>query len=194
MGVFSQQPRWIVLSVASGTCAALNGVFAKLTTTDLTSHWVTSLVEWTGFSYSRNIVELLTRVVFFSLNIILNGIMWTFFTKALAQSTSTTKVSILNTSSNFMITAVLGRMIFSESLPKLWFIGAILLVVGNVIIGRREEVDEADVTARGLVEGGQTLTTYHEINQGLDSEVNDKDDEIDILDLGSSDSDDSSGG
>jgi len=38
-----------------------------------------------------------------------------------------------------MITAVLGFLIFSESLPPLWFLGAALLVTGNVIIGRREE-------------------------------------------------------
>ena len=68
--------------------------------------------------------------------------MWALFTKALARGTSTTQVSILNTSSNFMITAVLGWMIFSESLPPLWFAGAALLVVGNVIIGRRDEGEE----------------------------------------------------
>jgi hypothetical protein len=68
--------------------------------------------------------------------------MWALFTKALARGTSTTPVSILNTSSNFMITAVLGWMIFSESLPPLWFVGAALLVAGNMIIGRREEGDE----------------------------------------------------
>jgi hypothetical protein len=68
--------------------------------------------------------------------------MWALFTKALARGTSTTQVSILNTSSNFMITAVLGWMIFSESLPPLWFVGAALLVAGNVIIGRREEGEE----------------------------------------------------
>jgi hypothetical protein len=41
-----------------------------------------------------------------------------------------------------MITAVLGWMIFSESLPPLWFVGAALLVAGNVVIGRREEGEE----------------------------------------------------
>ena len=41
-----------------------------------------------------------------------------------------------------MITAVLGWMIFSESLPRLWFVGAALLVAGNVIIGRRDEGEE----------------------------------------------------
>jgi multidrug transporter EmrE-like cation transporter len=80
--------------------------------------------------------------MFFGLNLIFNGIMWALFTKALARGTSTTQVSILNTSSNFMITAVLGWMIFSESLPRLWFVGAALLVAGNVIIGRRDEGEE----------------------------------------------------
>lgn len=80
--------------------------------------------------------------MFFGLNLIFNGIMWALFTKALARGTSTTQVSILNTSSNFMITAILGWMIFSESLPPLWFVGAALLVAGNVIIGRREEGEE----------------------------------------------------
>lgn len=69
--------------------------------------------------------------------------MWTLFTKALARGTSTTQVSIINTSANFMITAVLGFMIFSESLPPLWWLGAALLVAGNVIIGRREEAESA---------------------------------------------------
>jgi multidrug transporter EmrE-like cation transporter len=80
--------------------------------------------------------------MFFGLNLIFNGIMWALFTKALARGTSTTQVSILNTSSNFMITAILGWMIFSESLPPLWFAGAALLVAGNVIIGRRDEDEE----------------------------------------------------
>jgi hypothetical protein len=69
--------------------------------------------------------------------------MWTLFTKALARGTSTTQVSIINTSANFMVTAVLGFIIFSESLPPLWWLGAALLVAGNVIIGRREEAETA---------------------------------------------------
>ena len=65
--------------------------------------------------------------------------MWTLFTTALARGNSTTQVSIMNTSANFVITAVLGFAIFSESLPPLWWAGAALLVVGNVIIGRKVE-------------------------------------------------------
>ena len=67
--------------------------------------------------------------------------MWALFTTALTRATSTTRVSIINTSSNFMLTALLGLVIFRESLPPLWWLGAAGLVVGNVVIGRREEVE-----------------------------------------------------
>lgn len=65
--------------------------------------------------------------------------MWTLFTKALARGSSTTQVSIMNTSANFVITALLGLAIFAENLPPLWWLGAALLVAGNVIIGRKDD-------------------------------------------------------
>lgn len=70
--------------------------------------------------------------------------MWTLFTQALAKGNSTTQVSIMNTSSNFVITAVLGFVIFSESLPPLWWVGATMLVAGNVIIGQKDESTTED--------------------------------------------------
>jgi hypothetical protein len=93
--------------------------------------------------------------------------MWTLFTKALARGTSTTQVSIINTSSNFMITAILGFFIFTESLPPLWWVGAALLVAGNVIIGRREEKDPADSRdeVHGAAENGESA--YVEEGEGL---------------------------
>ncbi|KAL8965073.1 MAG: hypothetical protein Q9183_004046 [Haloplaca sp. 2 TL-2023] len=74
--------------------------------------------------------------------------MWALFTSALTRASSTTRVSIINTSSNFLITAILGLIIFSEKLPALWWVGAMGLVVGNVVIGRRSE-EEADAGTGG---------------------------------------------
>jgi hypothetical protein len=123
--------------------------------------------------------------------------MWALFTKALARGTSTTQVSIINTSSNFMITAILGFFIFTESLPPLWWAGAALLVAGNVIIGRREEKDPADSHAEvhGAAENGESA--YGEEGEGLlgeslelvdESEVDalkrTPEEDDDILDLG----------
>ena len=48
-----------------------------------------------------------------------------------------------------MLTAFSGWMVFGETLPGLWWIGAAGLVVGNVVIGRRDE--EGDVTFKGKV-------------------------------------------
>jgi hypothetical protein len=78
--------------------------------------------------------------------------MWGLFTRALTLASSTVRVSVINTSSNFMLTAVLGALIFSESLPGLWWLGAALLVAGSVIIGRREEGKKPGVEATTGVE------------------------------------------
>ena len=69
--------------------------------------------------------------------------MWTLFTRALKAGHSATQVSIMNTSANFVLTALLGLVIFAETLPPLWWIGATLLVAGNVIIGRKDEGHDA---------------------------------------------------
>jgi hypothetical protein len=130
--------------------------------------------------------------------------MWALFTKALARGTSTTQVSILNTSSNFMITALLGLIIFSESLPPLWFLGAAMLVAGNVIIGRRDEGGDASKATQGgnghagesgnaegrYTEGldderGGLLGESVELDEDLELERKRKQDEEDILMLGS---------
>ena len=98
------------------------------------------------------------------MNLAFNAVMWGLFTRALTLASSTVRVSIINTSANFMLTAVLGAVIFRESLPGkrssiqtflgdpaecvpgLWWLGASLLVAGSVIIGRREEGKEVGAT------------------------------------------------
>ena len=51
------------------------------------------------------------------MNLAFNAVMWGLFTRALTLASSTVRVSVINTSANFVITAVLGLMIFSETLP-----------------------------------------------------------------------------
>jgi hypothetical protein len=162
---------------------------------------------WTRADYDQ---------LFFGLNLIFNGIvsihvpryellltkqMWTLFTKALARGTSTTQVSIINTSSNFMITAVLGFVIFSESLPPLWFLGAALLIAGNVIIGRREESEPAkDGDDPRAAQNGERLYNDEgesllnrdsvELDEDLDSERKKTRKEEDVLQLDIEEEDD----
>jgi hypothetical protein len=102
--------------------------------------------------------------------------MWTLFTQALARGTSTTQVSIMNTSTNFMITAMLGALIFSEVLPPLWWAGAALLVAGNVIVGRKDETKDAGAAAAAE---GPTYVPVPTEEEGMLR----RDDE-DVIDLG----------
>jgi hypothetical protein len=120
--------------------------------------------------------------IFFALNLVFNGIMWTLFTKALARGTSTVQVSIINTSSNFMITAILGFFIFTESLPPLWWLGAAMLVAGNVIIGRREEDDPAKGTRDEIeeAESGALPGRYSEEERSLVGEAVELDENDDL--------------
>lgn len=155
-----RQPIWIILAVSSGACAAINGVFAKLTTATLTSSWSAGLAALFGIAPENDVIHFLLRAFFFGMNLLFNLAMWTLFTAALTRADSTTRVSIVNVSSNFMVTALLGWAVFGEELKGLWWVGAACLAVGNVIIGRREEgekpggttdLDEKQHEGKGLL-------------------------------------------
>ncbi|KAL2206544.1 hypothetical protein CC79DRAFT_1334854, partial [Sarocladium strictum] len=150
------------------------------TTTDLTTTLSMKIAELFGLSSMEKIVEYVVRGTFFALNLTFNGIMWSLFTTALARGTSTTQVSIMNTSTNFMFTAFLGFFIFSESLPLLWWLGAALLVAGNVIIGRKDEAAE-EAGAAAATDGA----AYAPVSQ-QDGETprRKSDDDEDVIDLG----------
>lgn len=128
--------------------------------------------------------------IFFALNLVFNGVMWTLFTQALARGHSTTQVSIMNTSSNFVITALAGFLIFSESLPPLWWVGAALLVAGNVIIGSKDESGESEngEGATVLPVGLDGLGSYEDVPQAedvVDPELKNEDEDIaELGDLG----------
>ncbi|KAM7200066.1 hypothetical protein V8F20_005487 [Naviculisporaceae sp. PSN 640] len=188
--------QWIVFALASGACAAFNGVFAKLTTTELTTSFATGIAKLLQLSDFGNVIEVIVRSMFFGLNLVFNGVMWTLFTKALTKGNSTTQVSIINTSSNFVITAILGVAIFSESLPPLWWLGASMLVAGNVIIGQKDEggsksgesmpeSSSPPTSPESTAEDGQG--TYHRI-PGVEEPVfiprdHEKDENEDVLDI-----------
>lgn len=100
----------------------------------------------------------------------------------------------MNTSANFVITAVLGLMIFSESLPPLWWAGAALLVAGNVIIGSKDESGKdgiADEDNRERVvapaPGLDGLGDYEDVPQIdgiLDPDELKDDEDEDVVELG----------
>ncbi|PWW75764.1 hypothetical protein C7212DRAFT_297036 [Tuber magnatum] len=150
---------WLHLAVGSGLAAAFNGLFAKLTTTVLTTSLSSSIASLFSLPADSKAVEYVVRGMFFGLNLLFNAIMWGLFTTALAKGPTATKVSIVNTSANFMTTAFLGWAIFAECLPPTWWLGAGLLIAGNVIIGRRDEEDKKDVTYQAVATDDGELRT-----------------------------------
>ncbi|KAK7742487.1 hypothetical protein SLS63_000051 [Diaporthe eres] len=181
-----QRNHWMVLAVASGACAAFNGVFAKLTTGDATVSFAQGIAGFFHLDSAEGFVEYIVRAVFFGLNLLFNGVMWALFTKALARGNSTTQVSIMNTSSNFFITAMLGLVIFSEDLPPLWWVGAAFLVAGNVIIGSKDEGGKAEGDESSPSSGQDGSHRYQivpETDDNVGSHLKNHEDE-DIIQLG----------
>ncbi|KAJ5243059.1 uncharacterized protein N7469_001386 [Penicillium citrinum] len=128
---------WILIAVASGAFAALNGLFAKLTTDNHTTAFAQSLAHLFGLD-SSPFLELLVRGACLGLNVLCNVIMWALFTRALTAGPSTTKVSITNTASNFLTTAFLGMIVFQEAVGGLWWLGAAMMGAGCILVGMRE--------------------------------------------------------
>lgn len=57
------RPQWLIYAIASGGCAALNGAFAKLTTTQLTTTWATAISRMLGLEETSTAVEYVIRAV-----------------------------------------------------------------------------------------------------------------------------------
>ncbi|RMZ72714.1 transcription initiation factor iia small subunit [Pyrenophora seminiperda CCB06] len=180
MSLPQTQSAWLMLAISSGACAAFNGVFAKLTTTQLTASWASSIALTFGLSAPNKLVEYGIRSLFFGMNLLFNAIMWGLFTRALTLASSTVRVSIINTSANFIVTAVLSFFIFRESLPGLWWLGAAMLVAGSVIIGMRDETEKKSVATTT----GEAPLHHHDADADADG-YRDEDEGEDTVELDS---------
>ncbi|XP_068178926.1 transmembrane protein 42-like [Antennarius striatus] len=63
-----------------------------------------------------------------------NAVMWTFFSKALRHSPSSARATVTVTASNFISSAVLGRVIFGEAHSALWWGGISLTLCGLLVL------------------------------------------------------------
>ncbi|KAG0344605.1 hypothetical protein BG004_004327 [Podila humilis] len=141
----------IFTATLAGTFAALASVFAKLTMDTRTVNFLqnacnTLIAPTTAICTSLFIakdgetspIEYAVRSACFGLIFICNAAMWTLFTKALNRSQSSATVTVINSSANFCITAVLGYALFSEPLAMQWWFGASLIVLGGVLVSSEE--------------------------------------------------------
>ena len=111
--------RLIAFYCTNFTNGSLPMMFA-LTTTNIAGHTKRSTacaILFVGYSTAF----IISPQFFLAMNISFNAVMWSLFTRALMLGSSTVQVSVINTSANFIITAVLGAVVFNESLPGLNF-------------------------------------------------------------------------
>ncbi|XP_071326148.1 transmembrane protein 42-like [Trachinotus anak] len=63
-----------------------------------------------------------------------NAVMWNFFSKALQQSSSSARATVTTSASNFISSAVLGRVIFGETHTAVWWVGIFLTLCGLLVL------------------------------------------------------------
>merc|ERR1719510_56942 len=73
------------------------------------------------------------------LMVISNILMLQTFNKALQISSTTIQVSIINTASNFIFTALIGFLAFGERLSLIWWSGTSLILIGTYVISSSEQ-------------------------------------------------------
>ncbi|KAJ7413957.1 Kinesin-like protein KIF15 [Willisornis vidua] len=79
-------------------------------------------------------LPVLLRVSCVGLVFACNAVMWTVFAKALRLSSSSAAASVTTTASNFISSAILGRLLFGETWTPLWWVGLAVTLCGLVLL------------------------------------------------------------
>ncbi|XP_055565385.1 transmembrane protein 42 isoform X2 [Falco cherrug] len=79
-------------------------------------------------------LPVLLRVSCVGLVFACNAVMWTVFAKALRLSSSSAAASVTTTASNFIFSAILGKLLFGETWTPLWWIGLAMMLCGLVLL------------------------------------------------------------
>lgn len=72
--------------------------------------------------------------------LLLNVFMWYSFTRALqVEHQTSAAVSIVSSVTNFLTTAMLGVLLFNDTLTPTWWVGAFLIILGTVLLRKSPE-------------------------------------------------------
>jgi len=126
------------LAVCAGLCAAGASLFAKLALQskalgDLCA-CALEVIELNVTTDTIAIIVWCLRIGCFGFVLLLNSLMWTCYVKSLQLTASSVVATVTNTASNFFFTAVCGWVIFGEDLSLIWWTGALLILIGLLVI------------------------------------------------------------
>ncbi|KAM4029533.1 transmembrane protein 42 [Anomaloglossus baeobatrachus] len=118
---------------AAGLLGALSASSAKFA---LGAAYMKQLCEVTAGERAEicEWVHLILRLGCAGLVFLFNAAMWTFFAKALRYSSSSAAATVTTTASNFVSSAVLGKVLFGESRAMLWWVGISITLSGLVLL------------------------------------------------------------
>jgi uncharacterized membrane protein len=131
----------VTFALLSGMSAAGASLFGKLAleerTVAIASHVQTMLArlgleELLDMAYT----VWLTRALFIGGMIAANAAMWAFFTLSLNRTSSSARVTVINSCANFCFTAIFGHLCFGEPLALRWWFGAALMAAGGVLVAQ----------------------------------------------------------
>ncbi|KAI9506049.1 pyridoxamine-phosphate oxidase [Coemansia spiralis] len=120
-------------AIVGGIFASLSSVSAKLAVDQRTSIATEALQKLLPTASSQ-LLSMATRGLMLAGIGACNFFMWLFFTKALRYGDSTPRVMLLQTVSNFVVTALCGVYLFGDALSMQWWCGASLIAVGLVLL------------------------------------------------------------
>ncbi|KAL3860749.1 hypothetical protein ACJMK2_010824 [Sinanodonta woodiana] len=143
--------RGIALALIAGSMAALGSTSAKLAMTghilegictNVLSHLMVAEEDQSMSNSICHSVSFGLRVACFLGIFIFNALMWTFYTKSLQFCRSTVEATVTNTAANFLLTAVIGFMLFGEHLSVKWWLGSCLILTGLWLIHKGSQKDQ----------------------------------------------------
>jgi len=111
-------------SIMSGVAASLGSFFGKMIT----------------FSANELETSLLQKGIFVILMLASNAMVWRYFVKGLHSTDASTLVpTVISTASNFIISGLLGFLIFNEATNVMWWLGALMIMSGFYCILSEDE-------------------------------------------------------
>ncbi|KAJ1531708.1 hypothetical protein ONE63_000375 [Megalurothrips usitatus] len=84
--------------------------------------------------------------------VVTNGLVWTFFVRALRSSKTSLSVTVTSTAVNYCCSAVFGWLMFSERTSVLWWTGAMLVVTGLILINSSDSSTIPEAEREGAKE------------------------------------------
>ncbi|XP_068698033.1 transmembrane protein 42-like [Montipora capricornis] len=131
-----------VPALSAGFCAALASLSAKLAMSPgIQKRFWCDFVLQNVFrdNFLCQSVVIASRLFSFILVFIFNALMWTLFVKSLRGSVSSATATVTNTGSNFISTAILGCLLFGETLSMRWWFGTSLILTGLTLVHYNSE-------------------------------------------------------